>query len=649
LNGGTNASQNVDSFNIDSAKITLKDPSRNGYQFAGWYKDSGYKNKATEIPAGSSENVELYAKWEAIRYTITYKLDGGSNGTKNPDDYTIEDTATLQAPTKNGCKFLGWYSDSKFKNQVTNIPKGSQGNMTVYAKWEMITYTITYQTNGGTISGTQKTTFTVNDLPLTLPKATKTDFMFLGWKEGDQNGKTLATITECGNVTLYAAFMDSYLQMALHTPYSWEENGTAYYSVKKYSGTATVVDIPSEYEGWPVTEIDSSAFSGNTNLVTVNIPNTITEIGSDAFSDCTAIVSITIPGSVTTIGSSAFEGCTALASVSLPDSVTSIGISAFDSCSSLASIKLPKKLTYLGNSAFEDCTALKSIDIPGTLKEIDYCTFNGCSNLATVTLNEGLESISFGAFSSKKLTKLIIPKSVTSINDEAFNYETYGEEDNSCSNVVFFCRAASMPSGWASGWNNDRPIVWGYDESSYKVPTYTFVTNGGSAVASQTTLEITEEPICTRAGYALCGWYTDANFAGEPVSFPYYSASATKLYAKWMPEDEYYNGSTLERGYRVNAGSPNTMQFVETNQNMYYCFIPKNSASYTISTTKDSDISCYCYLYDSEGNQLKSDSNTYAGQIEITYNFVAGQKYFIKVQAYHVYSDRDNRITLWIY
>jgi uncharacterized repeat protein (TIGR02543 family) len=91
----------------------------------------------------------------------------------------------------------------------------------------MITYTITYQTNGGTISGTQKTTFTVNDLPLTLPKATKTDFMFLGWKEGDQNGKTLDTITECGNVTLYAAFMDSYLQMALHTPYSWEENGTA--------------------------------------------------------------------------------------------------------------------------------------------------------------------------------------------------------------------------------------------------------------------------------------------------------------------------------------------------------------------------------------------------------------------------------------
>lgn len=615
------------------SSYTLPTPQRDYYTFGGWY--SGTK-KYTSGTWEQASDLTLTAKWTPTSYTITYQLNGGTNDGINPRQYTVESsTCVLRDAIKKGYKFMGWYRDSSFKEKVTEIPKGSHENITLYAKWEINTYTITYQMNGGSVSGTLKTKFTINDLPLTLPKPTRADYVFLGWKLGGFDGADISSITECQDITVYAMYLDSYLQMEKYTPYSWSSE-EPYYIVKKYAGSATEVDIPAMYEGYPVKEISSSAFSGNKTIVTINIPNTIESLGSGVFKGCTAIRQIFIPSSVTSIGSTAFNGCTALESIQLPDSVTSIGASAFEGCSSLSSIQLPSRLSTLGNSAFEDCTSLRSVVIPGSLKELDYCTFRGCTNLEKVTLNEGLEEISFGAFGSEKLTELIIPKSVTYIHSEAFNYG-YSNDRVPCSNVIFYCRANSMPSNWQTGWNNGRPIIWGYDESTFTAPTYNFVTNGGTSIPSQTTLQVLTAPVSKKTGYVLVGWYDNSALTGDPVEFPYYSASKTILYAKWMPESEYYNGTTMQRAYRIGIDIPYLVPFETNGQKIYYRFVPSVSRTYTITSSEKPAI--YCYLYDVNGTSLDWDSaSSYSGHIELSYSLVAGQEYYIMIKPYSNYS-----------
>ena len=112
------------------ATVNVRVPTKNGYTFAGWNLDL-----PATLPAG---NAEYTATWTADTYTITYNLYEGENNTANPRSYNIEtSTITLFSPTKTGYTFGGWYTDSNFSTdkKVTEITKGSTGNITLYAKW----------------------------------------------------------------------------------------------------------------------------------------------------------------------------------------------------------------------------------------------------------------------------------------------------------------------------------------------------------------------------------------------------------------------------------------------------------------------------------------------------------------------------------
>ena len=88
------------------------------------------------IAAGDTTAITLYAIWEkASEYKITYKLNKGKNNTANPKTYTSEDEIKFKKPTRSGYHFVGWYIDSKYKNQISVIEKGSEGSLTLYAKW----------------------------------------------------------------------------------------------------------------------------------------------------------------------------------------------------------------------------------------------------------------------------------------------------------------------------------------------------------------------------------------------------------------------------------------------------------------------------------------------------------------------------------
>ena len=117
---------------------------KKGYKFTGWNtKADGsgktYKNAASvsKLTTKDGKTVKLYAQWKKVSYTITYKLNGGKNNSKNPAKYNVKtETIKLKKPTRKGYTFVGWYSDKSCKKKVTQIKKGSTGNKTLYAKWK---------------------------------------------------------------------------------------------------------------------------------------------------------------------------------------------------------------------------------------------------------------------------------------------------------------------------------------------------------------------------------------------------------------------------------------------------------------------------------------------------------------------------------
>ena len=126
---------------------TLPTPTREGYQFLGWYTAQNSKISESTI-VQVTENQALYARYQVINYSIRYELNGGSNHPDNPTQYNIEtDSFTLKVPTGNqGADFEGWYGESTFTNKITQITKGSKGNITLYAGWKLRMPTFSIQT-----------------------------------------------------------------------------------------------------------------------------------------------------------------------------------------------------------------------------------------------------------------------------------------------------------------------------------------------------------------------------------------------------------------------------------------------------------------------------------------------------------------------
>ena len=115
------------------------------------------------IAAGDTTAITLYAIWEkASEYKITYKLNKGKNNTANPKTYTSEDEIKFKKPTRSGYHFVGWYTDSKYKNQISVIEKGSEGSLTLYAKWTKEISPSTKAASLDYVKGTKANTITVS-------------------------------------------------------------------------------------------------------------------------------------------------------------------------------------------------------------------------------------------------------------------------------------------------------------------------------------------------------------------------------------------------------------------------------------------------------------------------------------------------------
>jgi hypothetical protein len=155
-----------------------------------------------------------------------------------------------------------------------------------------------------------------------------------------------------------------------------------------------------DLSGSAITGIEDSAFQSCTNLISVNIPNSVTSIGDSAFNGCTGLASVTIPSGVTSIGNSAFNRCTSLTGLTIPNSVNSIGIAAFQSCAGLTSINIPSSVTEIKGSVFNRCIGLTSVTIPGSVNSIGDWSFGNNTNLTSVTFQGTIKANDFNSMGS---------------------------------------------------------------------------------------------------------------------------------------------------------------------------------------------------------------------------------------------------------
>ena len=177
---------------------SLPTPTKNGYEFVGWFTIADAAG-GTMVTAGAEGTVfkadtVIYARWTLTNYTITYNLDSGTVATPaNPTSYTIA-TATfkLKNPTRTGYTFTGWTgSNGTTKDTSVSIAKGSTGDKAYTANWTIITYTITYNLDSGTVATANPASYTVATADFKLKNPTRTGYTFAGWT--GSNGTTKDT------------------------------------------------------------------------------------------------------------------------------------------------------------------------------------------------------------------------------------------------------------------------------------------------------------------------------------------------------------------------------------------------------------------------------------------------------------------------
>ena len=357
-------------------------------------------------------------------------------------------------------------------------------------------------------------------------------------------------------------------------------------------------------------KIGSGAYRNNTNIKSVNIPASVKTIGSGAFAGATNLTTVTIAdgSSLTTIESSAFDQDGQLTKVSgIPDSVSSIGANAFRS-TSLSSFHIPSSLgsgldlsafdgsgitTFTGSSASYKSgsdgnlynasgTVLDivapgttgSVEIPSGTSGIASSAFRSNSKVTSITLPDGLISIGTNAFAGTNVTRITIPASVTSINDQGSWNTTVKEilgygADSAAAQYVTRVNAAQGTRIIFTDLSDDEPGTNAED----KPDTYTvsFDVNGGSGNFPDAKVNagglVNHPGYPTKDGYTFLGWFDDANGAKSPFDFAGTAINADlKLVAHWEAK-KTDNGNTNNGNTSSGSGSGSGGQNVDGTTN----------------------------------------------------------------------------------
>ena len=191
LNGGECNDVLVTEYTVESADIALPILTKKGYAFCGWYDNAAFDDKSlNNIPSGSFGNINLYAKFSVVEYTISYDLQGGVNSISNPTKYTIEDqNIVLSAPSRECYAFDGWFENG---TKVESVEVVRCENVNLAAKWTAIEYSIAYDFDGGSCDEELTAKYNVESDDIILPDLSKDGYKFVGWFIGEKKIEKIA-------------------------------------------------------------------------------------------------------------------------------------------------------------------------------------------------------------------------------------------------------------------------------------------------------------------------------------------------------------------------------------------------------------------------------------------------------------------------
>ena len=399
-NGGTvYPSQKTVKYSLSYGELPV--PTRENYQFDGWYTASGTPVTKNTV-VSSAQNHTLYAYWTQIIIPVRSVSISSTSET-----LFLGETCQLTAyvlPANATNTGIEWHSDNPIVASVT-----STGVVTAYKAGTAV---ITAVSADGRAAAS--CLITVTDV---AASGTTGDANTVNWV---LTADGTLTISGSGDMSNYSSSKTDAL---------WQD---------KYCAQHHNVKVQKVVIQRGVTSIGNGAFSGCNDLTEVAIPGSVKIIGKSAFLRCSNLTSLTIEKGVVTIESGAFSGCSSLTHVTIPDSVTSIGQSAFNKCVSLSSVEIPSSVKSIGRAAFNECKSLSSLTLAKGVTDIGDYAFRACSSLCSLPIPSSVRSIGDGAFSKcSGLTSAIIPSSVTSMGGSVF----YG-----CANLVY----AVIPGNLAS-------------------------------------------------------------------------------------------------------------------------------------------------------------------------------------------------------
>ena len=218
-NGGEGYMANQSAAFNSNLTLNANEFSRYGYTFKGWNTESNgtgssYDNVHTFMPWDLTENLTLYAQWEAKTYTVKFDANGGE-GTMDDQSAVYNENLTLidNKFTMNGHTFLGWNSASdgsgkSYSNNFTFTPWDMTETLTLYAQWEKSVYNISYFANGGTGNSYVETAVLAQNYSIKANSFARGGYTFNGWNTAANGSGTSyapgTVIVISNNVNLYA-------------------------------------------------------------------------------------------------------------------------------------------------------------------------------------------------------------------------------------------------------------------------------------------------------------------------------------------------------------------------------------------------------------------------------------------------------------
>ena len=256
-----------------SAYGELPTPTRTGYTFAGWYTaaEGGSQVESTTTVSITGSQT-LYAQWTVNSYTVIYNKNNGTIADENNyKKYTYGTALTLPIPERTGYTFGGWYTSSDFSgNPVTGISDTETGNKEYWAKWNPVSYMITYDLDGGTSNGNPES-YTVEGDAITLNNPTRAGYTFTGWSGTGLTGEANLYVTIPKGATGNREYTAHWTPENYSITYILD-GGTVTGNPDSYTIESSVITLKNpgkkghSFAGWSGTELTGS------NNKTVTIP-----------------------------------------------------------------------------------------------------------------------------------------------------------------------------------------------------------------------------------------------------------------------------------------------------------------------------------------------------------------------------------------